>query len=186
MTAAPKTIPALLVLLLAIAVPLAGCGSGSETASDGSTASAASNGAGPSSTGGEGSDRSIQEFGSAGSASERAAASFVLHGYLDARVERDWNAACAQLAAGISQALAQQFGNDDGKAGCAGILTELTAAVPAAALRQAAVADVGSLRIEGEQGFLLFHGAGDDPYFMPMLQEGGAWKVAAVAASPLL
>jgi hypothetical protein len=169
---AARPTAALLVLLLAIAVSVGACGSSSET------------GGGVKST--RGSDNSIQEFGSEGNASERAAAAAVLHRYLDARARRDWKAACAQLAQGLSRALARQLGVKGEEAGCERILARLSAAVPAATLRQAALAEIGSLRVEGGQAFLLFRGAGGDAYFMPMVQEGDAWKVAAIAGSPLL
>ena len=199
---ASKTTTALVVLLLAIAVSLGACGSSAETGTGESTASSPAPVAREKSRTGEegderqsvagaarfeseGGDNSIQEFGSEGSGTERAAAAAVLHRYLDARAEHDWEAACAQLAPGLSETLAQQLWSKDGKHDCAAILARLTAAVPASALRRAAVADVGALRVEGEQAFLLFHGD-NGAYFMPMVQEDGAWRVAAIAASPLL
>jgi len=47
-------------------------------------------------------------------------------------------------------------------------------------LEAAAKADVGSLRIEGDHGFLLYRGAGGMAYAIAMVTEGGAWKVGAV------
>jgi hypothetical protein len=45
--------------------------------------------------------------------------------------------------------------------------------------------DVGALRIEGDHGFVLYHGPGGEPYAMPMVMEGGAWKVGSLEGAPL-
>jgi len=52
-------------------------------------------------------------------------------------------------------------------------------------LVEAARADVGSLRLEGRRGYLLYRGAGGRPYVMPVLGEGGTWKVSGLDGSPL-
>ena len=108
-----------------------------------------------------------------------------MHGYLDARAQRAWGAACGYLAADVSKELIAQFGEGRGGAhpSCAGLLASFSRGLPRAALREAAVADVGSLRVEGDRGFLLYPGADRAVYFAPMIREGGHWKVAAVAPS---
>jgi hypothetical protein len=135
----------------------------------------------------KGGDNSIQEYGSEPSGSEFAAAAEVLHAYLDARAIGAWGAACERLAPRVSRELVGQLGAGQvGKeAACSEVLAGLTAAVPRAALREAAEADVGALRVEGESGFLLFRGAQGEDFFIPMVREDGGWKVAAIAASPL-
>ena len=45
--------------------------------------------------------------------------------------------------------------------------------------------DAGSLRHEGEQGFLIYYGAGHVKYAMPLRDEGGSWKVAALSGTTL-
>ena len=51
--------------------------------------------------------------------------------------------------------------------------------------REITTVDAGSLRHEGEQGFLIYHGAGDVTYAMPLRDEGGTWKVAALSGTTL-
>lgn len=131
----------------------------------------------------EGGDNSIEEFGGEGSGSDFDEAAAALHGYLDARAARAWSGACGYLAAGVGRMLVEQLGG--GKGSCAEVLAGISAGVPESALREAAVADVGSFRAEGDSGYLLFHGAGGSAYFIPMAREGGRWKVAALAASGL-
>jgi hypothetical protein len=53
--------------------------------------------------------------------------------------------------------------------------------VPKSALRRVAqVKKVLSFRVEGEQAFLIFKGAGGALKYAPMASEGGEWKVAAI------
>jgi hypothetical protein len=57
--------------------------------------------------------------------------------------------------------------------------------VPKSVLEEAAQADVGALRTEGDRGFLLYHGASNTDYAISMAKESGAWKVGALAGVPL-
>lgn len=134
-----------------------------------------------------GGDNSIQEFGAEPSSEEFDEAAGTFHAFLDARAARAWAAACERLAPQVSESLVEGLGSTRGAgSSCAEILAGLTGAVPAATLREAAVADVGAFRVEGERGFIIFRGADGQPYFMPMARQGGRWKVAAIAPSPLL
>jgi hypothetical protein len=132
----------------------------------------------------KGGDNSIQGYGAEGGESEFAQAAKALHGYLDARAASAWGAACSYMAPGVAESLGQLSESSDSRS-CAKVLASLSAGVPAAALREAAIADVAALRVEGENGFLLFHGAHHQDYFMPMRQVAGTWKVAALAPSAL-
>ena len=137
----------------------------------------------------KGGDNSIQEFGQEGGGSELVSAAAVLHAYLDARVARDWEEACsyfsAEVVAGLEQ-FAGAYADDKQIEGCPAVLERLTATTSTAAFKEAAKADVGALRMEGERGFLLFHGAGGERFAFPVTQEGGEWKLAAPDATPLL
>jgi hypothetical protein len=130
-----------------------------------------------------GSDNSIQESGSEAAASDRDRAAAALHGYLDAGVRRDWASACHLLARAIYEQLAAGIGLPGQP--CPTVLGRYFAHVVRARFALAAVAEVGSLRLEGDHGFLLYHGAEDVDYAMPMAMEGGRWKVAAAAATAL-
>lgn len=130
-----------------------------------------------------GADNSIPEFGTEAPTSEFEAAAAALYGYLDARAHSDWERACSYISRAAAASLSQL--TDSGGASCARSLAALSEGVAAAALREAAVAEVGALRVEGQRAFLLFHGAGGADYFMPVARQGSAWKVAAIAPSPL-
>lgn len=124
-------------------------------------------------------DNSVQETGSEAGDSEFEQAAATLHGYLDAQAAGRWKAACSYMGSDF-RASVEQLGG-----ACAAALEALSGGLPPATARDAAVADAGALRIDGNQGFLLFHGAHSRDFFMPMAREGGSWKIAALAASEL-
>ena len=131
-------------------------------------------------------DNSIQESGSEASGSEFTVAAAALHAYLDARAAHAWATACEYLSAGLTRQLTQISAGQGGQQpSCAELLAGLSAGLPPSVLREVAVADVGSLRVEGDSGFLLFHGANGVDWFVPMVREDGTWKVAALAPSAL-
>jgi len=134
----------------------------------------------------KGGDNSIEEYGGESSGSEFEEASAALHDYLDARAAGAWAAACEYLAAGVALQLAQLTETQGGEgSGCRQALASISLELAPGVLREAAVADVASLRTEGDSGFLLFNGAHGVDYFVPVAREDGAWKVAAPVPSAL-
>lgn len=136
----------------------------------------------------KGGDNSVQEFGEEAGTSELEAAAAVLHNFLDARAEGNWAAACEYMSRSTIESfekLASQAkqGQDTS---CGGILAAITNPAAKAAMKaEAEKADVGSLRIEGGQAFLIYTGTEGSILAMPMANEGGAWKVASLAGTPL-
>jgi hypothetical protein len=133
-------------------------------------------------------DNSIQESGTEGSPAETQAAAAVLHAYLDARVAHRWDDACFYLSAGFAatvEAFAERFAKDKGAKSCAEVLAALATGSSQEALVATARADAGALRTEGDHGFLLYRGPGGAPYAMPMVLEGGTWKVGSLEGAPL-
>ncbi|HSS33348.1 MAG TPA: hypothetical protein VLL27_08735 [Solirubrobacterales bacterium] len=183
---------ALLFSIVALTLVWGGCGSGSGATSPTGTGVSTS-GATPDDSGGgarqfesKSGDNSIQEYGEEASSSELDEAAVALHGYLDARAARSWAEACEDLSPVVVSQLGQLASGHSGEEpSCAKFLATLSVGISADALRQATVADVGAFRVEGESGFLLFHGAQGADYFTPMVRDGGAWKVAAIAPSAL-
>lgn len=135
----------------------------------------------------KGGDNSVQEFGDEGDESELQEAAEVVHSFYVSRAAEEWDKACSYLAKANIEQLEQlgsqspQFKN----AGCAPILKAFTRPVPAAVNREVTTVDAGSLRHEGEQGFLIYFGAGHVTYAMPLKDEGGTWKVAALSGTTL-
>ncbi len=136
----------------------------------------------------KGGDNSVQEYGEEASESELQAAAAALHGFLDARATGNWAAACGYLAKSVTESFeqlaAQAKGGEGG--GCARILEKLTNPAAKGAMKaEAAKADIGSLRVQGGRSFVIYSGPGGTVLAMPMATEGGAWKVASLAGTPL-
>jgi hypothetical protein len=136
----------------------------------------------------KGGDNSIQEFGNEADDSERDAAAEALHNFLDARAEEAWAAACSYMSKQIADSLeklAARAKQIDDKS-CGGVLEKLTNPAASQALKaEAAAADVGSLRTDGERSFILYTGTEGTVLAMPMEDEGGDWKVASLAGTPI-
>jgi hypothetical protein len=135
----------------------------------------------------KGGDNSIQEFGDESGESELQEAAEVVHGFYVSRAAEEWSQACSYLAkANIEQLerLADQSAKSKG-ADCATVLKAFTRPLPASVEREITTVDAGSLRREGEQGFLIYFGAGHVKYAMPLREEGGSWKVAALSGTTL-
>jgi hypothetical protein len=135
----------------------------------------------------KGGDNSIQEFGDESDESELQEAAEVVHGFYVSRAEEKWETACSYLAkSNIEQLeqLANQSAQSKG-ADCATVLKAFTRPLPAAVEREITTVDAGSLRREGEQGFLIYYGAGHVKYAMPLREEGGSWKVTALSGTTL-
>jgi hypothetical protein len=197
---------AALAAALLIAAGLAGCGGGGDSGSTGaSTAStstpAAAGGSGEAgakasvaplrvSAGGsasfrvKGGDNSVPDYGSEAAASELAQAAKTLHAYMVARARGDWAKGCTYLSAEARESTEQPAPSGTGK-GCAAGLAASSAGVSASAARELTVIDAASLRVEGPQGFLLYRGAGDTPFSMPMVREGSVWAVGLLLPSML-
>lgn len=136
----------------------------------------------------KGGDNSVQEFGEEAEPEEFDEAAVALHNFLDARAEGNWAAACQYMSSAVIESfekLAAQAKQLE-ETSCGGILEKLTN--PAAAeemKKEAAKANVGSLRIEDEQAFVIYTGIDGTVLAMPMANEDGEWKVASLAGTPL-
>jgi hypothetical protein len=134
-----------------------------------------------------GGDNSVQEYGEESDESELEEAATALHDYLVARAEEEWGTACANLAQNVKdqlRSLASRSEKLKGK-GCAETLAALTPRLPASVRRETTVVEAGSLRVEGEQAFLIYSGAKGETYTVLMVAEDGAWKVGSLGATPL-
>jgi hypothetical protein len=136
----------------------------------------------------KGGDNSVQEFGAEADADELDAAAVAVHNFLDARAEGNWVAACEYISKSVIESfekIAEQAKQIEDKS-CAGILEKLINPAAKDAMKaEAARANVGSLRIEGERAFVIYDGIDGTIIAMPMENEAGAWKVASLSGTPL-
>ncbi|HET9162521.1 MAG TPA: hypothetical protein VFN89_03615 [Solirubrobacterales bacterium] len=136
----------------------------------------------------KGGDNSVQEFGEEAEPKEFDAAAAALHDFLDARAEGNWAAACDYMSKAVTESfekLAAQAKQIEDKS-CAGILEKLTNPAAKSEMKaEAEKANVGSLRTEGDRSFVIYTGIKGTVLAMPMANEGGEWKVASLAGTPL-
>jgi hypothetical protein len=136
----------------------------------------------------KGGDNSVQEFGAEAGGSEFEEVAATLHDFLDARAAENWSAACAYMAKSVTESLVKlgEQAKDLRNASCATVFAKLINAAAAAEFSaEAAQADVGSVRIKGDQAFLIYRGPNRAVLAMPMTREGGGWKVTSLAGTPL-
>lgn len=135
----------------------------------------------------KGGDNSIQDYGEESDESELQEVAETVHAFFVARAEERWAAACSYLAkSNVEQLVKLVSQSPELKgSGCAGALKAFTRPLPASVQREITAVDAGSFRHEGEQGFLLYYGAGHTVYAMPLRNEDGTWKVASLAGSAL-
>lgn len=129
-----------------------------------------------------GGDNSIQSFGAEASAAERDAPSAALEAYMRARAADDGQGQCAHLARAAVQPMEELLSRSpdfEGK-GCAAILAALGSRSDPSLRANTMSGPIASLRVEGDRAFALYHGRGGTDYFIPMVKEGGEWKVATV------
>jgi hypothetical protein len=135
----------------------------------------------------KGGDNSVQEFGAEADTSELDAAATALHNFLDARAEANWAAACEYMSKGMIESIEKLGAKaEQTDTSCGGILAAVTNPAARDQLKaEAEQADVGSLRIEDGNAFVIYTGPEGVVFAMPMVNEGGAWKVTGLAATPL-
>jgi hypothetical protein len=135
----------------------------------------------------KGGDNSIQEFGDESDESELQEAAETVHSFFVARASGDWATACSYLSKQMQEQLEQLAGSSTTlkDKGCASFLQAFTSHLSAQEWRDVTTVDAGSLRLDGEQGFLIYFGAGHTAYAMPLKQEDGGFKVGALAGDAL-
>jgi hypothetical protein len=154
-----------------------------------STSSSASSGSG--SSGGaaasfrtQGGDNSIPDYGQEASASERARAAATLAGFLHARASSEWSRVCTYLTRPTRKQLVVFAKASKGRVnGCGPILAALSSG-PAASRTDPLIHGVAALRVKGGKAFALFYGPKNSKYVMPMVSEGGAWKMSQFSPVP--
>ncbi len=134
----------------------------------------------------KGGDNSIQEFGEEDESGLQEVAEIV-HSFYVARAEERWSAACSYLAKPNVEQLVKLVSQSPElkDAGCSEALKAFTRPLPPALEREVTTIDAGSLRREGEQGFLIYFGPERVVYSMPLREEDGTWKVAALSGSAI-
>jgi hypothetical protein len=131
-------------------------------------------------------DSPVLDFGEEGDEAEMEAAADVVRGFYLARAHEDWAAACAQVGDAMLakiEHLAISATELKDKS-CPAFLEAFTR-LSAAERRESTIVDAGSLRQQGGKAFLIYYGAKEIVYAMPLSEQGGAWKVASLSSERL-
>ena len=123
-------------------------------------------------------DNSIPEYGAEGSGSQKAEAGAALAAYLSARQAQDWGRACSLMGATVRRQVGVLAKASGGKAGdCARSYRSLAGYGAKRERADVLSGPLAALRVKGEKGFALFYGPHHQQFMMPMVREGGRWKV---------
>jgi hypothetical protein len=156
-----------------------GCGGGSSPAGDSSaTAAEAERSATFLVPGG---NNTIPRFGREADAGEREAASTILEESLKAREAGDWAKQCTTLGPHELRTIEETSLLAD-KTDCAGNLEEngLPIAETEGLRADTMTGPIDALRVKGDRGYALYHGAKGKDYAIRMEKVGGRWKVGAI------
>jgi hypothetical protein len=131
-------------------------------------------------------DSATLDFGEEGSETQREEATDAVQGYLTARAAADWPAACSQLSRSILAKIEHLATSateleDESCPSFLGAFTQLSAKYK----EDIGEVDAGSLRQRGEQGYLIYYGADEVVYAMPLSREGDVWKVSSLTPEHL-
>ncbi len=132
----------------------------------------------------------LVEFGAEATPSTREAANAVIEKSFTARAAANFAAQCATLSKkAVEQINATAHVSPSGKApkGCAGKLKEL--ATPLGKSKEARedrlAEPIPAMRVKGKKAFALFHGTEGKDWVIPLEQEDGEWRVAALQEEEL-
>jgi hypothetical protein len=134
-----------------------------------------------------GGDNSIQDYGEEQDSDERAAATKPIAALYAALEGGDWGEVCGTYLSANNLAqiklLAEKSPKIKGQS-CAEVLNGLNAGI---GMRGPDTPDgeIIAFRVEGDTGFAIWWGIDGKGYAMPLKSEGGAWKLTALAPTPL-
>lgn len=129
---------------------------------------------------GKGKNGTLAKVGKEASAAEREAASEVLEKSFDARETGDWKTQCETLAAALVEQIEKSATVLGAAGGCPKALEAQAKPVPPAARANTMTGPIAALRInEGINGFAFWHGTEGKDYVVPLIKQGGEWKLVS-------
>lgn len=127
-----------------------------------------------------GANNSLEEYGHEATRVELEQAAANVHAYLAAVTSEEWRAACAAVSRELVRSLGRVFksGERPASQSCAEMIrgSAGSEAPLADTPYKSSEVDAGSLRIEGDTGFLFFNAVAGGLQIL-VLREGGKWKV---------
>lgn len=131
-------------------------------------------------------DSPILDFGEESSETELGKAGEAVQGFFLARSRKDWSTACAQLSPAMLAKIEQlaTSSTDLEDKSCPSFLGAFTS-LSEQERHDSTVVDAGSLREQGDKAFLIYSGAREVVYAMPLSRDGEAWKLASLSSKRL-
>jgi hypothetical protein len=134
-----------------------------------------------------GGDNSIQEYGDEGGSSDRSEAESSINALYAAISSGNWAAICEKYLSkkNIEQIelIAEKSPQVKGQS-CAEVLGGLNQ-VSGGESPDKPKGGIASLRIEGDTAFAIYRGTDGKGYALPLIREGGQWKLTALGPTPL-
>jgi hypothetical protein len=132
-------------------------------------------------------DSALLDFGEEGSGPELEEATEAVGDFFAARSRGDWPTACAQLSRAVLAKIEHLAASatDLADKSCPSFLGAFTSLSPQERRDSAVVEPGGSLRQQGEHGYLVYFGAREVVYAMPLTREGARWKLASLSSRRL-
>jgi hypothetical protein len=127
----------------------------------------------------------LQEFGEAADGDDYQSIAQAALGYLVVLAKQQRAEMCAQLSQGmVTRLTSGPASTASDSPSCEGTLKLLLANAPASAFRHFRSVEVGAVRVDGDQAFVLVQDQGGDWFSIPMAEEDGTWKVGTLAPIP--
>lgn len=132
-------------------------------------------------------DSPLLDFGEEGDDAELEEATEAVGGFFRARSRGDWADACAQLSRAVLAKIEHlaTSATDLADKSCPSFLGAFTSLSDQERRESTIVEPGGSLRQQGDRGFLIYYGAHEVVYAMPLSREDGAWKLASLSSKTL-
>jgi hypothetical protein len=132
-------------------------------------------------------DSPLLDFGEESGEAEVEEATEAVHGFFRARAREAWPAACAQLSQAVLAKIEHlaTSATDLADKSCPSFLEAFTSLTAQERRENTVVEAAGSLRQQGDHAFLIYYGAHEVVYAMPLTREGEFWKLASLSSKAL-
>jgi hypothetical protein len=137
----------------------------------------------------KGGDDSIQTFGEQADDKQAAEIAEVARGFFKAQANQRWKDACFYLSSSVTdffaEAASQAPAEESIPSDCPSLLKQLGQGVPKSARKSIAKVRVKDVRLDGDEGFVLYIGARRKWYAIAVGKEDTGWKVRAMSGAPI-
>jgi hypothetical protein len=127
---------------------------------------------------GKGKNGELAEAGTESTVSEREAASKIVEASFEAAEAEDWARQCATFSLELAESI-EKRSKLSGRISCAKSIEQL-ARENGGALKNPMAGSLAALRVNGNQAFAFFRGAGERHFVIPLAREDGQWRLVAL------